>query len=62
LIVFLDGIQGPNRRTESAQISDTGLYRTVSAQPHNPAQLFLPIVAPGCKITLDFREKGLYTH
>jgi hypothetical protein len=34
--------------------------RTVPAQPHKPAQVFLPIIAQRCKIMLALRGKRLY--
>jgi hypothetical protein len=37
--------QGETDRTDSAQISAGNSRRTFSAQPHNPAQVFLPIIA-----------------
>jgi hypothetical protein len=42
--------------------TDSGLEnsRTVPAQPHNPAQLFLPIIAQRCKKVLALRGKPLY--
>ena len=42
--------------------TDSGFenYRTVPAQPHNPAQLFLPIIAQRCKKVLALRGKPLY--
>ena len=47
-------------RTVPAQIQAGKRCRTVSAQPHNPAQVFLPIVATRCKIMLAIRGKRLY--
>jgi hypothetical protein len=47
-------------RTDSAQIQAGKRYRTISAQPHNPAQLFLPIVAQRCKIMLAIRGERSY--
>jgi hypothetical protein len=41
--------QGETARTDSAQIQAGNSRRTFSAQPHNPAQVFLPIVATRCK-------------
>jgi hypothetical protein len=35
-------------------------FRTVPAHPHNPAQVFLPIIAQRCKIMLAIRGKHLY--
>jgi len=41
--------QAETARTASAQISAGNSRRTFLAQPHNPAQVFLPIVATKCK-------------
>ena len=41
--------QGETVRTDSAHISAGNSRRTISAQPHNPAQVFLPTVATRCK-------------
>ena len=43
-----------------AQIHAGNSHRTIAAQSHNPAQVFLPIVATSCKTVLAIRGKRLY--
>jgi hypothetical protein len=49
-------------RTDSvtAQIQPAADYRTLSAQPHKPAQVFLPMPASRRKITVDIRGEAMY--
>jgi hypothetical protein len=49
-----------NSRTVSAQISARNFYRTVSAQPHNPAHVFLLLIAHRCNIMLEIRGDSPY--
>jgi hypothetical protein len=49
-----------NPRTVSAQILAGDNYRTVSAQPHNPAHVFLLIIAHRCNIMLEIRGDSPY--
>jgi len=51
---------GDTARTVTAQIQAAADYRTLSAQPHKPAQLFLPMPASRRKIAVDIRGEALY--
>jgi hypothetical protein len=49
-------------RTVTAQIQVAANRRTLSAQPHKPAQVFLLIVAQRCNKTLAIRGKMSYKY